>query len=308
MNSPLLLLMATLLVSAVFIAGIRDIAGVMSERSRLHDLILADDDAPQATGFSRLDAGFQRTALGRWVATRLALAGIKRPPLQVALSTAGTALLCALLLDKLLAPAFGVLGLLLAVQGLRTFLRRARERRREAFILQMPELARVLANATGAGLSIRTAVSIASDELAAPASEELSRVARAMQFGDSLENGLTGIHDRLPSREIQVLVSTLLVSSRSGGSLVTSLRDIADTLEARKETRREIRTTLAQATLTGYMVAGMGLLMLVMLNTINAGTVEKMTTSPFGQVALVVSGGLYALGLFLIRRITRIEP
>ena len=308
MNSPALLLLATLLVAAVFIAGVRDLAGVLTERSRLYDLILAEDDAPQATGFSKLDAGFRRTRIGRWVSTHLVLAGIKRPPLQVAMLTTVAAVLFALILDKLLAPAFGVLGLALAVQGLRVFLRRARDRRREAFILQMPELARVLANATGAGLSIRTAVSIASDELAEPASEELSRVARAMQFGDSLENGLIGIHDRLPSREIQVLVSTLLVSSRSGGSLVSSLRDIADTLEARKETRREIRTTLAQATLTGYMVAAMGLLMLVMLNTINSGTVEKMTTSPVGQVALVVAGGLYGLGLFLIRRITRIEP
>ncbi|MGN6415693.1 type II secretion system F family protein [Flexivirga sp.] len=308
MNSPALLLLATLTVAAVFVAGVRDIAGVLSERARLHDLILADDDAPRSHGLSSLDARFRRTRPGRWVATQLALAGVKRAPLHVVLVTAASAFLVALVLDKLLAPAFGVLGLALTVQGLRVFLRRARERRREAFILQMPELARVLANATGAGLSIRTAISLASDELAEPASEELSRVARAMQFGDSLENGLTGIHDRLPSREIQVLVSTLLVSSRSGGSLVSSLRDIADTLEARKETRREIRTTLAQATLTGYMVAAMGLLMLVMLNTINAGTVEKMTTSTFGQVALIVSGGLYALGLFLIRRITRIEP
>jgi Flp pilus assembly protein TadB len=308
MNSPVLLLLATLLVVMVFVAGIRDIAGVLSERSRLHELILADDDVRHTSGFSKLDARFRHTRLGQWVTSRLVLAGIKRPALQVVLVTAAAAFLFALILDKLLAPAFGILGLALAVQGLRVFLRRARERRREAFILQMPELARVLANATGAGLSIRTAVALASDELAEPASQELSRVARAMQFGDSLENGLTGIHDRLPSREIQVLVSTLLVSSRSGGSLVTSLRDIADTLEARKETRREIRTTLAQATLTGYMVAAMGLLMLVMLNTINSGTVEKMTTSPVGQVALVVAGGLYALGLFLIRRITRIEP
>jgi len=308
MNNPLVLLLGTLMVAAVFIAGVRDIAGALGERARLQDLIFAENDTPARSAFDRLDARFRRTRPGRWVETHLVLAGIKRPPLQVVLLTAAVAVVTAMILDKLLAPVFALAGLALAIQGLRVFLRRARARRREAFIQQMPELARVLANATGAGLSIRTAVSLASDELAEPASEELSRVARAMQFGDSLENGLLGIYDRLPSREIQVLVSTLLVSSRSGGSLVTSLRDIADTLEARKETRREIRTTLAQATLTGYMVAAMGLLMLVMLNTIHPGTVEKMTTSIAGQIALVVAGGLYALGLFLIRRITRIEP
>ena len=33
-----------------------------------------------------------------------------------------------------------------------------------------------------------------------------------------------------------------------------------------------------------------------------------MTHEPLGQAALVTSGVLYAIGLLLIRRITRIEP
>ena len=78
-------------------------------------------------------------------------------------------------------------------------------------------------------------------------------------------------------------MSTLLVSARSGGSLVTSLRTIADTLEERKETRREIRTTLAQSIVTGYMVIGLGFAILVLLNVVNPGTVETMTRNLLGQ-------------------------
>ena len=85
-------------------------------------------------------------------------------------------------------------------------------------------------------------------------------------------------------------MSTLLVSARAGGSLVTSLRTIADTLEERKETRREIRSTLAQSVATGYTVIGMGFGLLLLLNVINPGTVEKMTRNPIGQAALVFAG------------------
>ena len=76
-----------------------------------------------------------------------------------------------------------------------------------------------------------------------------------------------------------MLISTLLVSARSGGSLVSSLRDIADTLETRKEVRREIRTLLAQSVITGYMVVAMGVGLLIMINTIRPGTINLMTRS-----------------------------
>ena len=113
--------------------------------------------------------------------------------------------------------------------------------------------------------------------------------------------------ERLPSREVAVLTATLVVSSRSGGSLVSALRDIADTLETRKETRREIRTTMAQALATGYLVIGMGGFILIVLNGLYPGVVEKMTITPIGQIALLSALVLYGGGLVLIRRMTRFE-
>ena len=61
-------------------------------------------------------------------------------------------------------------------------------------------------------------------------------------------------------------MSTLVVSARSGGSLVKALRDISLTLDDRKEVRREVRTTLAQARATSTLVTAMGIGMLLMLN------------------------------------------
>lgn len=52
----------------------------------------------------------------------------------------------------------------------------------------------------------------------------------------------------------------------------------------------------------------MGFGFLFMLNVLKPGTVEKMTTSLLGQVALVVSLGLFSVGLLVIRKMTRIEP
>jgi tight adherence protein B len=301
-------LAAAMLGCTLMVLGVRELVVAAGRGQRLRVLVVEDD---LSTTHSRLyvwNRRFVRTAPGRWISRQLVLAGVGHPPLIVALITAGAAFGIAWVLAVALAPVFALLGLVLGVQGLRVYIARAQGRRLEAFINQMPELARVLANATGAGLSLRTAIDLAADELTDPARTELRRVSDSMRVGADLESALAQINDRLPSREIRVLVSTLLVSAKSGGSLVTSLRDIADTLEMRKEVRREVRTVLAQAVLTGYLVVVIGVLMTAGLNVIQPGTVSRMTTSPIGQGALIISGVLYTVGLLLIRRITRIDP
>ena len=262
---------------------------------------------PSGSRLARASRRFNQTRMGRAIERDLVLAGISYPPVLVFLGVAALTLVIPYVLAQLLAPVFAVVGLLGGYVILRTWLRRARERRRERFVTQIPELARVLSNATNAGLSITTAWVVAEAEMAEPAKTEIQRLNSAVRFGSSLESAMLQLNDRLPAREVRVLMSTLVVSSRSGGSLVKALRDISLTLDDRKEVRREVRTTLAQARATSTLVALMAVGMLFMLNAIQPGTVERMTKNIVGQIALVVSFALIAVGQLIVRRMTRID-
>ncbi|QAY63494.1 type II secretion protein F [Xylanimonas allomyrinae] len=304
-----LVLAGSVLLCAFLVAGLVELATVAQRRRDLVRALESEDDTTFAHRLTRWDRSFRRTRPGHWVERQLVLAGEehRRPLVVVAVAVAG-GLALGWVLAVTLAPAFGAVGLVAIVIGTRWYLDRGRERRREQFVAQMPELARVLSNATSAGLSITGAIGVAASELAAPAGAELARVSSRLRFGAGLEDAMKELEERLPSREVAVLVSTLLVSARSGGSLVTALRDIADTLEERKEVRREIRTTLAESTSTGYLVILLGFGLLFLLNTIQPGTVQAMTTHWVGQLALLVSGSMFAGGFLLIRRMTRLEP
>lgn len=304
----LLILCGVLAASILFVAGVRDLAAMTSRRRALVLGMAAETELGLGTRIERWDRTFRTTAPGRWVERQLVLAGEEeRPAVVVAAVAVGGGFLLGYVLAVGLAPVFGVLGVVAAVVGVRAYLARAKERRNEQFIAQMPELARVLSNAASAGLAIAAAIAIAATELSAPAGPELARVASRMRFGDSLEAAMSGLEARLPSREVSVLVSTLLVSARSGGSLVTSLRDIADTLDQRKEIRREVRTTLAQSTSTGYLVIAMGFGLLFLLNFIQPGTVQAMVSAWIGRAALVIGVSLFLGGFLLIRRMTRFD-
>ncbi|MGK5632886.1 type II secretion system F family protein, partial [Streptomyces sp. URMC 123] len=153
----------------------------------------------------------------------------------------------------------------------------------------------------------RTALAMAAEELEAPAGEELAKVADALSLGQSVDDALGELADRLPSRELVVLVTTLVLSNKAGGTVVGSLRNLTQTLEERKETRREVRTQLSQVTITAYVVPVMGIGTLLLMDKIAPGSIDRMTGSLLGQAAVVVAFGLYAVGFFLIRRMSKID-
>ncbi|MFD0268705.1 type II secretion system F family protein [Streptomyces sp. NPDC127106] len=310
--NPLVLLTlgATLLACVLVIAGAHVYMAGRAQRAALIER-LAAEGAPEPPGrrrrFTAVDRRLRTTALGKRIEVKLAVTGLDLTPgeffVYMLMSVAGIWLVAA----SFLAPFFGPVAGLIGLWAADAFLNWQRARRTERFINQLPELARILANATQAGLALRTAIAIAAEELEAPAGEELSRVADRLAVGHSIEESLGEIAERLPSRELVVLVSTLVLSARAGGALVGSLRNLTVTLEQRKETRREIRTQLSQVTVTAYLVPAIGLGSLLLVNLMMPGALDRMTGAFLGQSAVLVAIGLFTLGFVLIRRLSKID-
>jgi tight adherence protein B len=254
-----------------------------------------------------MDRLIARSRWGDSVRDAIALTGVSLSPTQFVVGSAAFCLVLGLLLGSQLSWLLFPVGVYAGVLIIRAYLRRKRDQRKEEFIAQMPELARTLSNASSAGLSIRTAIAMAADDLDEPARDELRTVSDEINLGVALDTAMSNLERRLPSRELAILVSTLVVSSRSGGAIVSSLRDIAGTLETRKEVRREIRTTYAQIVATSYAVLGVGAASLVFLELLNSGTVDAMLRNPIGQAALVFAALVYTGCIVIVRRATRIE-
>ncbi|MFF9621719.1 type II secretion system F family protein [Streptomyces griseosporeus] len=281
-----------------------------AQRAALVDRLTYTHQLPPAgrrRRFRNLDRRLRRTGLGRRLELKLAATGLDVTPgeFTAAMLTAVVALW--LIGQAALAPFFGPIAGLLGIWAALQFLTWQRQKRIEKFINQLPELARILANATQAGLALRTAIGMAAEELEAPAGEELSKVSDQLAIGMSMEDALGELADRLPSRELVVLVTTLVLSNRAGGQVVSALRNLTETLEERKETRREIRTQLSQVNMTSYAVPVMGIGSLFLMNGVKDGALDRMTGSPVGQGCVIVAFALYAIGFVLIRRMSRID-
>lgn len=268
---------------------------------------LAQAEYEASTPMARLDAAIHRTQWGGRLHRRIARSGSEVRPATFVLALLGGSLLAVVVVWQVLAPFFGLLAAAGVAFLFFSYLNRAEAKRREEFTAQLPDLARVLGNATSAGLALPTAVAMAADELDGPAGEELGRMAESMKLGASFEEAVGELRERMPSRELGVLLSTLVVASRSGGSLVTALRNISTTLENRKETRREVQTILSETTSTVWALGFMSVGALFMINAIEPGIMRVMTTSVAGVAVLLVVAALFAIGFVLVSRITKFD-
>jgi tight adherence protein B len=254
-----------------------------------------------------IDARLVRTQRGADLAGKLRSAGTQLTPAQFLGALLG-AMVAAFIVAGLLFPLLlAIVAAGLVLWGGAAWLGRRLERRKEDFVNQLPEVARLLSNGASAGLSMPAAVELTVREIDAPAREELQAVLDEMQLGRSLDDALEALARRLPSREIAVLMSTLIIQQRAGGDVVRALQDLSTTLDMRRETLREVRTLMAGAVFTSYIVPLLGVGALVMLNAINSRTLPRMTSSPIGISVLIVAATLFILGSLAIRRVTRIE-
>jgi tight adherence protein B len=300
----------TLLTCVLTVMGLHSYAMGKAQRQALVDRLSATGQIPvvgRRRNFRGIDRRLRRTKLGKKLELRLAATGLDITPGEFFVYMLATVAGLWLIGQAALAPFFGPLAGLLGIWAALQFLNWQRQKRIEKFINQLPELARILANATQAGLALRTAIGMAAEELEAPAGEELGKVADQLAIGASMDDALGELADRLPSRELVVLVTTLVLSNRAGGQVVSALRNLTETLEERKETRREVRTQLSQVNMTSYAVPVLGVGSLFLMNGVKDGALERMTGSPFGQGAVIVAFSLYAVGFILIRRLSRID-
>ncbi|MEU6879750.1 type II secretion system F family protein [Streptomyces sp. NPDC046712] len=300
-----------LLCCVLGVLGVHTYASGAAQRAALVAR-LTQTGEPEGTGrrrrrFRGIDRRVRRTAFGRKLELRISATGLDLTPGEfVVAMTATVAALWAIgqaVLSPFFGPICGFLGVWVAIG----FLNWQRQKRIEKFINQLPELSRILANATQAGLALRMALSMAADEMESPAGDELEKVAQQLAVGTSIDDALGELAERLPSRELVVLVTTLVLANKAGGTVVSSLRNLTETLEERKETRREVRTQLSQVSMTAYAVPVIGIGSLLLIDNMQPGALDRMTGSGLGQFAVVAAFALYVVGFVVIRRFSKID-
>ncbi|HEV2814128.1 MAG TPA: type II secretion system F family protein, partial [Solirubrobacteraceae bacterium] len=283
----------------LLLGGLLALAGFwLLEAAAVRRAALASGEPRQGRSRLRglLDRRVRATGPGRALVVRLETAGVERSPIAFLLGTAALAFLTYVLARALVPGFLALIAALATVGGAFAWLDRRREQRRLAFVAQLPELARLLSNGAAAGLAMTQALERASRELDAPAGPELRRAVAELRLSVPLDETLERLGRRLPSRQLSVLVTTLVIQQRAGGNVVRALQELATTLEARQETLREVRTLMSGAVFSSYLVAGLGVLTILMMSSFGGDVLDRFTETGLGRAVLLFAALLYTLG------------
>jgi tight adherence protein B len=191
-------------------------------------------------------------------------------------------------------------GLGLLPYGILSF---KRKRRISAFNAVLAECIDMLARALRAGHSVVSGMEMLAENAREPAGSEFREIFNQQNLGLPMREALMQLMDRVPSADLRVLVTAILVQKDTGGNLAEILDRTVFVIRERLRIQGEIQVQTAQGRLTGWILSSLPLVMIVLLNLVNPGYSSILLSDAFGRKLIYFSIAMLAVGSYLIRRI-----
>ena len=180
-----------------------------------------------------------------------------------------------------------------------------RGRRLKAFETALPDAIDMMARSLRAGHSLPAAISIVAEQSQEPAKAEFSEVFKQQNYGLPLRDALMQLLQRVPSQDLRVVVTGMLVQKDTGGNLAEILDRIVHVIRERVRIGREVRTHTAQGRMTGWILCLLPIVLLLIINVMSPGYSKVLFEEGIGRTMLYMGIGLLITGGLIIRQIVR---
>lgn len=314
---PIILFGGGVLILILLIIGV--VVSITSERSLVEERLgrfLEDErqEPEREAGGSALTEWLNRrvatSSMGDRVARELARADLKFKVAEyyalVFMSVVITAFLAWLLQPSIYSAIFGaVVGFFIP----RFYVKRQQVVRLNKFNDQLGDMLNLMVNGLRAGYSTMQAMEAVSRELPSPISDEFHRVVQEMQIGIPMERALENLLRRIPSDDLDFVVTAINVQREVGGNLSEILDTISFTIRERVRIKGEIRVMTATVRTSATVLSLIPVFLTIALWFVSP---EYLTSffdnGPFcGWLAIVTVVGMIVSGYFVMMKIADIE-
>ena len=221
-------------------------------------------------------------------------------------------LLCMLIVAVIVGVTTGNLVVALILGGVaflvpEVAIRILKWRRDRNFNDQLVDSLIAMGNALRAGHSLPAALEMIAREAGKPMSQEIRLVVQEMRLGVSLEDALHHLLVRMPSGDLDILITSILISREVGGNLADLFDNIADTIRERHRIEGKIRSLTAQGKLQGAIIALLPIVIGVFLNAWSPDLMRPMIAEWRGVAMLGAIVVMEGIGVYMIHRIVSIR-
>ena len=199
--------------------------------------------------------------------------------------------------------AAGILGLVSPL----FYIRLKQGQKLSKFNNQIGDALVMVSNSLKAGYGFLQAIDTVAKEMTPPIRTEFARSIQEINLGATTEEALIRLTERVPSADLDLAITAMLIQRQVGGNLAEILDNISQTIRERVTLQSEVKALTAQGKLSGLIIGllpvGIGMFLLL----VNPNYLMKLLVDPRGQMLLVYAGISELIALLVIRKIVTIK-
>jgi len=180
-------------------------------------------------------------------------------------------------------------------------------KRMETFNVQMIDGLGLMANGMKSGLSIVQAIGMVKNEMPNPFSQEMDYVLKQNQLGVSVEESFQNLAKRLPSEDVNMFVTSVVILKETGGNLAETFETIVFTIRERIKIQQKISAMVAQNIAQGAIVFSMPYGLVAMFYFSDPEFLMPLFHDAMGWVLIGVAFTLQMVGGFMILKVVQIK-
>ena len=206
-------------------------------------------------------------------------------------------------------PVSALIGMVLGGIAPGQYVRAQQKKRLQRFNDQLPDMLNLMVNGLRAGYSTMQAMEAISKELPPPINDEFRRVVQEMQIGIPMETALENLLRRIPSEDLDFVVTAINVQREVGGNLSEILDNISFTIRERIRIKGEVRVLTAQVRTSGTVLSLIPFGLTLILWFLNPEYLLSVTAGgPICTAVIIcVVLGLIISSYFIMMKIADIE-
>lgn len=207
-------------------------------------------------------------------------------------------------------PVSFLIGAVIGAFAPRFYVKRQQRQRLNKFNDQLGDMLNLMVNGLRAGYSTMQAMEAISKEMPPPINDEFLRVVQEMQLGLPMETALDNLLRRIPSEDLDFVITAINVQREVGGNLSEILDSISFTIRERVRIKGEIRVLTAQVRASGTLLSLVPIGLAGVLWFLNRAYLLSFFDGPAPWCGWGAIGGIVvmiAMGYFIMMRIADIE-
>lgn len=187
------------------------------------------------------------------------------------------------------------------------YLSRKRSNRIHSFEALLPDALDIIVNALRAGFSFESALIMVAQEIPDPLGIEFAIMYEEQNLGVELSDALFHLRERVPSEDLDLVITAIVIHKRTGGSLAEVLDKTAGTVRERFKFQGEVRTKTAHGRYSGAVLLVLPVAVVGITVLINPDYFMTLINEKIGHYLLGGALLMQLLGIWVIRKIVNIR-